>query len=161
MFALLMFGFILEKKIGSTKFLSLYLSTGIIANLIAVNFYFSSLGASGAIYGIIGCLTILMPMLTIWAFSLPMPLFLACIVWTIGDLIQTFVPSSNIGTIAHLSGLAVGILFGLFLRLKYKKENSTKNNKLNYFTIQSNYNNRKVELDENSMQSWENHHLKK
>ena len=163
LFALLMFGFILEKRIGSWKFLSLFLVGGIIANLIAVNFYSSSLGASGAIYGVIGCLTLLMPMLTVWAFSLPMPMFLACIAWTIGDIIQTFVPSSGIGTIAHLSGLAVGLLFGLFIRLQEKKHKTQ--NKLNYFHIRENYekqeSKRKVNIPEEIMDDWEKKHMKK
>jgi hypothetical protein len=162
LFALLMFGFILEKKIGSWKFLSLFLIGGIVANLIAVNFYSSSLGASGAIYSVIGCLTLLMPMLTVWAFSLPMPMFVACIVWAAGDIIQTFIPS-DIGTIAHLSGLAVGLLFGLFIRLKEKQNKSQ--NKLNYFHIRENYekqeSKRKVDIPEEIMDEWEKRHMKK
>lgn len=162
LFALLMFGFILEKKIGSWKFLSLFLIGGIIANLIAVNFYSSSLGASGAIYGVIGCLTLLMPMLTVWAFSLPMPMFVACIVWTIGDVIQTFIPS-DVGTIAHLSGLAVGLLFGLFIFLQEKKHKEQ--HKLNYFHIRENYekqeSKKKVEIPEEYMSEWERRHMKR
>jgi len=160
LFALLMFGFILEKRIGSWKFLSLFLIGGIIANLIAVNFYSSSLGASGAIYGVIGCLTLLMPMLTVWAFSLPMPMFVACIVWTIGDIIQTFVPS-DIGTIAHLSGLAVGLLFGLFILLQEKKHKTQ--NKLNYFHIRNDFerkeSKKKIELPEDVMDDWEKRNM--
>jgi membrane associated rhomboid family serine protease len=163
LFALLMFGFILEKKIGSWKFLSLFLIGGIIANLIAVNFYDSSLGASGAIYSVIGCLTLLMPMLTVWAFSLPMPMFLACIVWAAGDIIQTFVPSSGIGTIAHLSGLAVGLLFGLLILLQEKKHKTK--NKLNYFHIRENYqqqeSKRKVEIPEEIIDDWEKRHMRR
>ena len=77
LFALLFFGFILEKTIGSNKFLGIYLASGILANLIAINFYPSSLGASGAIMGIIGALTILRPMMNVWAFGLIMPMFVA------------------------------------------------------------------------------------
>jgi len=65
LFALALFGFILEKLIGSKRFLIVFFASGIIANLIAVNFYNSSLGVSGAIYGILGCLVILKPLMMI------------------------------------------------------------------------------------------------
>ena len=65
LFALILFGLILEKLIGSNKFLVVFFASGIIANLIAVNFYPSSLGASGAVYGILGALTILRPKMVV------------------------------------------------------------------------------------------------
>lgn len=114
-FALALFGFILEKIIGSRKFLVVFFASGIIANLIAVNFYNSSLGASGAIYGILGCLAFIKPLMMIWAFGLPMPMFIAAILWTAGSVLGVFMPS-NVGDIAHLSGIFVGFLIGLLLR---------------------------------------------
>lgn len=122
MFALLFFGFSLERLVGSRRFLIIFLSSGIIANLVSVNIYESSAGASGAIYGIIGCLAIIRPFMIVWAFGLIMPMFIAAILWIIGDLMGLFIPS-DIGHIAHLSGAAVGILIGLLLRgLNKKKE---------------------------------------
>ena len=56
LFALLFFGGLLEKLIGSKRFLILFFISGIFANLISVWFYSSSLGASGAVYGILGAL---------------------------------------------------------------------------------------------------------
>ncbi len=123
LFALLFFGLILEKTIGSKKFLFIFLTSGIIANIISVNFYLSSLGASGAIYGIIGALTILKPFMLVWAFGLLLPMFIASILWTIGDILGAFgFGNQSIGNIAHLSGIAIGFIFGLFL----KSKNSTK-----------------------------------
>lgn len=121
LFALLLFGLILEKLIGSKKFIIVFFSSGIIANLISVNFYSSSLGASGAIFGIIGALTIIRPLMAVWAFGIPMPMFIASILWITGDILGIFMPS-NIGNIAHLSGIAIGILSGLILRLTSKKQ---------------------------------------
>jgi membrane associated rhomboid family serine protease len=114
-FALALFGTFLESFIGSKKFLLLFLATGIVANLIAVNFYPSSLGASGAIFGVIGALVVIRPGMIVWAFGLPMPLFIAGVLWATGDFIGLFVPS-NIGNIAHLSGMFLGLIFGLFFR---------------------------------------------
>lgn len=131
MFALVLFGMILERFIGGRRFLLVFFATGIIANVIAVNFYSSSLGASGAIFGIIGALIIVRPLLTIWAFGLPMPIFVAGILWAIGDFIGLYGfvtgnPLNNTGNIAHLAGLFLGIFIGLFFRDWKKKETKEK-----------------------------------
>ena len=115
LFALGLFGSILERLIGSRRFLIVFFVTGILANIVSVNFYDSSLGASGAIFGIIGALVIVRPLMAVWAFGLPMPLFLAGILWATGDLIGLFVPS-NVANLAHLSGMFFGILFGFAYR---------------------------------------------
>ncbi len=131
LFALIFFGLILEKVIGSKKFLLVFFISGILANLLAVNFYTASLGASGAIFGVIGALTVIKPLMTVWAFSLPMPLFVASILWTIGNIIQTFVPS-NIGTLAHLTGLAIGLIFGFFFRAGIKRKQKIRSLKIEF-----------------------------
>lgn len=123
LFALLLFGSVLEKVIGGKKFLLVFFLTGIFANLISINFYSSSLGASGAIFGIIGTLIIVRPWFMIWAFGMPMPLFIAGILWAFGDFIGavSFFSGNaidNTGNIAHLSGMLLGFVFGLFYRGK-------------------------------------------
>jgi len=120
MFALSLFGLILENIIGTRKFLLVFFVSGILANLIAVNFYSSSLGASGAIYGILGCLTIIRPRLTVWVYSFPMPMFVAALLWIGLGIFGIFNPS-GVGDIAHLSGIAAGFLFGAFYRSRYKE----------------------------------------
>lgn len=139
LFALIFFGLILEKFIGSRKFLAVFFISGILANIISVNFYSSALGASGAIFGIIGTLTIIKPLMTVWAFNLPMPLFLAAIFWAIGDILGAFMPSGT-ANLAHLSGLFFGLIFGFIFKRKQKKS------EYNY----------KINLPENYMQVWEN-----
>jgi len=124
LFALIIFGLILEKLVGSSKFLLIYLVSGILANLVSIYFYPSSLGASGAIMGIIGALTIIRPLMTVWAFGMIMPMAVAALLWVIGDAIGIFMPD-NVGHIAHLSGIGFGIIFGIFLRLKHKKTTKT------------------------------------
>jgi len=146
MFALILFGLILEKIIGSRKFLLVYFVSGIAANLIAVNFYQSSLGASGAIYGILGCLTILRPRMTVWVYSLPMPMFVAAIVWVVAGFLGIFTPS-NVGDIAHLSGIAVGFLLGLWFRERESK-------------VIRNYPGFRVTIDEDKMRNWEDNFLR-
>ena len=120
LFALALFGSMLERLIGSWRFLIVFLFTGVIANLISINFYSSSLGASGAIFGIIGALVFVRPLMVVWAFGLPMPLFIAGGLWVVGDLIGLFGFSNagNVANLAHLSGMFFGLLFGAFYRKK-------------------------------------------
>ena len=125
-FALALFGSILERIIGGRKFLIIFFITGILANLFSVNFYSSSLGASGAIFGVIGALIVVRPWQVVWAFGLPMPIFIAGILWGIGDVIGAvgFLsgnPIDNIGNLAHLSGMIFGLVFGALYRKKKKR----------------------------------------
>ncbi|MFH1358832.1 MAG: rhomboid family intramembrane serine protease [archaeon] len=147
LFALLFFGILLEKKVGSNKFLIIFLASGIIANIISVNFYTSSLGASGAIYGIMGALTIMAPFIMVWAFGLMMPMFIASIIWVIADVLRTLgaLGDTNIGSIAHLSGIAIGIIAGIYLRYKFPK---TKSNK------------KQIKFNENQIRIWEDNYMK-
>jgi len=148
LFALLLFGSIAEKFVGGKKFLTVFFISGIIANLIAINFYSSSLGASGAIFGIIGLIVIVRPGMTVWAFGLPMPMFLAGILWMAGDLLGAYGflvgnPISNTGNIAHLAGMLIGLIFGFFYREKRIFEKKSR-----------------IEFDESSIRRWEDFHLK-
>lgn len=136
-FALLLFGSILEKIIGGKKFLFVFFVSGILANLISVNFYPSSLGASGAIFGVIGTLIVVRPLLVVWAFGLPMPIFVAGIIWAVGDIIGLFVPS-GIANVAHLSGMAFGLIMGLLFKKKKIR------------TVKS-----RISIDESSLRRWE------
>ena len=120
-FAIAFFGIILEKTIGSKKFISIYLISGIFANLISVNFYPASLGASGAIMGIIGVLALLKPFMMVWSFGMILPMFLVALIWIVGDIFGIFFPS-NVGNIAHLSGMALGLVYGIYLKLNRPKQ---------------------------------------
>ena len=125
LFALALFGLILESLIGSKRFFGVFFITGILANFISVNFYSTSLGASGAIFGVIGALIVVRPMLIVWAFGLPMPIFVAGILWGFGDLAGAYgfligQPIDNTGNIAHLSGMIFGLLFGVFFKGRRK-----------------------------------------
>ena len=144
MFALLFFGGVLERLVGGKRFLLVYFVTGIGANLFSVFFYPSSLGASGAIFGVIGALVLIRPSLTVFAFGMPMPMFLAGILWGVGDVIGavgyfTGNPINNTGNLAHLSGMALGLLFGAV----YRSWSQRREKKVVY------------RFDEDSMQQWE------
>jgi uncharacterized protein len=144
LFALALFGIILERIIGSRRFLLVFFFSGILANIVSVNFYESSLGASGAIYGILGCLAVIRPMMMVWVFGIPMPMFIAAILWVGGSILGIFIPS-NIGDIAHLSGIVVGFLAGLFLRGRFAERKIT---------------GRRVDIPDEYMQEWEDRYMR-
>jgi len=129
LFALIFFGLALERIAGSKNFLIIFLGSGLIANMIALNFYPKSLGASGAIYGVIGALTVLRPFMLVWAFGIFMPMIVASILWIVGDIFGIFFPS-DVGSIAHLAGIFIGFLFGFVLRILNKKRIKIKKEKL-------------------------------
>ena len=116
-FALGLFGSILERLIGGKRFLILFFVTGVLANIVSVNFYDASLGASGAIFGVIGALIFVRPWMLVWAFGLPMPIVIAGVLWAAGDLIGLFVPS-QVANLAHLSGMGFGLILGALYRRK-------------------------------------------
>lgn len=137
-FALALFGSMLEKLIGGKGFFLVFFVTGIGANVIAVNFYPASLGASGAIFGVIGSLIVLRPLMAVFAFGMPLPMIVAGALWVIGDIIGTFIPS-NVGTIAHLSGVGLGLILGAFYRRSLPRQTKSHG----------------VYIEENSVRNWE------
>jgi len=151
LFALILFGLILEKVVGSARFLAVFLVSGIFANIISVNFYPVSLGASGAIMGIIGCLAIIRPMMTVWAFGMIMPMFIAAILWILGDVFGLFIPS-DIGHIAHLSGILFGGIFGAVFRVRKRR-------RLKWIRKYGNKRDNKINIPENIMRQWERNYM--
>jgi len=149
LFALVLFGLILEKVIGSKRFLWLFILSGIFANIISFWWYPNALGASGAIMAIIGSLAALRPMMIVWAFNLPMPMFVLAIIWVAGSILGIFgFGDQGTGHLAHLSGLFIGVIYGLFLRLKYVK---------NYTVFES----KRVVIPEDYIRGWEDSHIRR
>jgi uncharacterized protein len=118
MFALGLFGLILEKIIGGKKFLIVYFVGGIVASISVTFFYNAALGASGGVMAILGCLAVLRPKMRVFIGMIPMPMFVAALVWIGGDVIGLFAPS-GIANAAHLGGMFFGLVAGLYLRNKY------------------------------------------
>tara|TARA_Y100000034_G_scaffold80413_1_gene96472 strand:+ start:2469 stop:3110 length:642 start_codon:yes stop_codon:yes gene_type:complete len=149
MFALLFFGFSLERLIGSRRFLMVFFVSGILANVVAVNFYDSSLGASGAIYGVLGALTIIRPMMMVWAFGFIVPMFIASFLWIGADVLRLYgaFGVSNVGSIAHLSGIVVGFLMGVYYLVNGLR--AARKNKV------------EVRFDERGFRDWEDRFVKR
>jgi membrane associated rhomboid family serine protease len=113
MFNLVVLGVFLERLYGHLRFLLIYLLTGVIG--VIASFYFApqeiSVGASGAIFGLVGAYSIFV-LVHRRAFpygGIPALLWLLIIV-TLNLSIGFFV--SNVDNYAHLGGLLSGCLLG-------------------------------------------------
>ncbi len=117
MMVLFFFGPILERKIGSHRFLTVYFGAGLISAIGHMVFSGSPvLGASGAIYGIFACLAVLEPEIRVYFYFIPMKITQALVLFAAINIL--FMGSNDmIAHAAHLSGL----VFGLFMGLKLKK----------------------------------------
>jgi membrane associated rhomboid family serine protease len=119
MFALFIFGSYLESRVGAGTFLFVYFLAGIFGNLgymlTAFNPNIPGVGASGAIYGLIGTLAAVAPLAIVYVGFAPMPMIFVAVLYGITEFFGLFVPS-GIARGAHLSGLIVGFLYGLYLR---------------------------------------------
>lgn len=125
MFALLMFGLALEGRIGTRNYLIIFFLAGVLGSvgymLTARNELIPAIGMSGAIYGIMGALAMLMPgaMVFLGGFF-PMPMIFAVFFWGISEFLGLFSPGT-IARGAHLFGLIIGVLYGLYLRREETK----------------------------------------
>jgi len=139
LFGLALFGSILESIIGTKKFLKLFFIAGLAASLVSLPFYDRVLGASGAIFGILGMLAILRPKMTIWLYGMPMPMILALFIWAAIDIFGIYFPSST-ANISHLAGLATGIIAGIYYYKQFKEKKHKKED---------------IHIDEEKVKEWE------
>jgi membrane associated rhomboid family serine protease len=129
--ALFMFGSLLETRISKKDYLILFFGAGIIGSIIyylttigpwppicSGGHICSALGASGAIYGILGAAAILLPDFQIFFWFFPMKLRYAAILWFLMEFLGTFDQSSGIGSAAHLGGLVFGLAYAWYLNKK-------------------------------------------
>ena len=112
MFCLFVFGPELEKMAGKTRFLTIYLLSGIFGNVATCISYktwrYAHVGASGAIFGIFGAFGAL-----VYYTKTMLPELRQIILPIIAiSIVMTFI-QSNINVTAHIAGLIVGFLIGL------------------------------------------------
>lgn len=132
MISLIFLGGFLERIIGKKRFIFIYLTSGIIASLFFIlfsliirsEFNAYAVGASGAIFGIAGVIVFLTPKLKVFIFPIPfaMPIWIAIILALFGLWAISLAAGLPIGNTAHLGGFLAGALYGLYLRLKYKRK---------------------------------------
>lgn len=120
--ALFFFGTTLERMIGRQAFVILFLISGVIGNfgymITTSDPYIPAIGASGSIYGVIGALATLAPLMLVYVYGMiPLPMIVAALVWGFLDLTGLFTPS-GIAHGSHLAGMFIGILFGFYQRIQ-------------------------------------------
>lgn len=130
MYILYIFGTLIEKRIGTKRFLLIYFISGILASVGFVLFQEfilgvsgTAVGASGAIMGILGVTIMLMPDLRVlFFFFIPMSLRTAGIVFVVIEVVSIiyswFGGSTGIANSAHLVGLVCGLIYGYYLLRK-------------------------------------------
>lgn len=111
MFCLFVFGPELEKIIGKMRFITLYLLSGLFANVATFfihDYGYNHVGASGAIFGLFGAYGALV-YYTKHAMPQLRQVILPIIVISV---VMTFI-QPNVNVTAHITGLVVGFLIGL------------------------------------------------
>jgi membrane associated rhomboid family serine protease len=119
MLSLWMFGSPLESVWGTRRFLRFYFACGIGAGAIAVAanaafglWFTRTMGASGAIYGLILAFGVLFPTSIIYFFGL-FPIQARYFVWIMGAIVFLSTIGDSGGTVshvAHLGGMAIGFV---------------------------------------------------
>jgi membrane associated rhomboid family serine protease len=141
MLALFSLGGLCEKIIGRKRFIWFYLIAGVFAGILSVllaGFFgfgfwekvFGSpevymLGASGAIFGIAGLFVVLLPkmrfsIIFIPFFSLPGYIMIPAILFLMWA--ASVAAGLPLGNVAHFGGFLMGLLYGAYLRIKFRKK---------------------------------------
>lgn len=121
-YALFMFGSILETQMGRRDYLLIYFGAGLLGGFLYYLTYaigmippIPALGASGAIYGILGATAIMLPDMRIFFWFFPMRMREAAILWVVIEFLGTFNIASGIASAAHLGGLIFGLAYAWHL----------------------------------------------
>ena len=132
MVSLIFIGNLAERILGKKRFLFFYLLAGLFAGLSFVLFSFIlpsdfntyAVGASGALFGLIGMLMIVTPNLPVSILFIPIPIkmkFAAPIMLVLLWLIS-ILGNVPVGNTAHIGGFLVGIFYGFYLKNRYKNK---------------------------------------
>lgn len=130
-FVLLFFGAELERLLGERGYIKVFFASGLAGNVgyiayaYAMNSLIPALGASGAIFGIMGCLAMIAPGIKIVIFPFPFPINIrvAILVFAAYDFGMLVLSASHliyggVAYIAHLTGLVAGLYMGERLKMK-------------------------------------------
>ncbi len=122
-YALFVFGSVLETQVGRRDYLAIYFGAGLLGGFLYFMTYvlgiippYPALGASGAIYGILGAVAIMLPDMRIFFWFFPMKMRHAAILWVVFEFLGTFNIASGIASAAHLGGLIFGLAYAWYLK---------------------------------------------
>ena len=132
MFSLFFIGSLVERIIGPRRYILFYLLSGIFASILFVllslifksDFNTFAVGASGALFGLIGFLMLITPNLPVFVMFIPIPIKMKYAAPGILIVLWLVSVAGNIpiGNTAHLGGLVAGIIYALYIRKKYKNK---------------------------------------
>jgi len=124
--ALYLFGLSLEKLIGGKNLLKVFFAAGIVGSFAHIAFSIVvgsaslyALGASGAIFGVLGTFAVLRPNIRVimMPVPIPLPLWQAVIMFVVFmSLIFGLGGLSGIAQDVHIAGLIVGVIMGLMFK---------------------------------------------
>jgi membrane associated rhomboid family serine protease len=124
MLVLWFFGRAVERLYGRAEFLRLYLVMVVFASVCWALFgrfvmhydpSMRAIGASGAVAGVCVLFVLHYPRVKVLLFFvLPVPAWVAALIWVIYDSIGTFRPVGNVAHSAHLAGMAFAFLYHRF-----------------------------------------------
>ena len=136
MFSLFFLGTFLQRILGQKRYLWFYLISGLFAglffvflSLIPVQFFSAdfdvfAVGASGALFGLIGLMMLLTPNLPVYIMFIPIPIKIKYAAPGMLVLLWLISVTGNIpiGNTAHLGGLIAGLFYGFYLKSRYKNK---------------------------------------
>lgn len=136
MLALWSFGTTIASMLGTANFFSLYMNSAIAGSLFSIWYpkiarialMGPSLGASGALFGVLGCFSYLIPNAKILLFVFPIPggawiAFLASVAWNAAGCALRW---GSFDYAAHLGGSFIGVCYGWLIskQIERKRKNS-------------------------------------
>ncbi|MFN0729203.1 rhomboid family intramembrane serine protease [Polaribacter gochangensis] len=122
MYALYLFGGIVAGLMGNISFLIIYLGSLLAGNMYSIYYhknesYYSAVGASGAVSGILYAAILLYPDMTLMLFPLPIPI--PAYIFGVGYLVYSIYGMKkqlgNVGHSAHLGGAIGGFVIALVM----------------------------------------------
>ncbi len=109
------FGKILEELVERSWWLSVYFVSGLLGGLA---FIFTNaspvVGASGAIFGLLGTVMFLAPSRIVHLYVIPLPLGIIAVMYVLFEtFVAVFTPAeaAGIATLAHIGGIITGVIF--------------------------------------------------
>lgn len=143
MLILVLIGVPFEDRIGTFRWMAIYLVTGIIGAAVdggfaaAAGSWHIGVGASGAIFGVMGAFAVLyprdeIPMVLGFVFLQKVPVFVAVIVMALIESVYLLgtTPGDNIGHLVHVASLVAGVALGLPLGRAAREQKDSRGREL-------------------------------
>jgi len=116
-------GIIVERDIGHVRFLMVFLASGMLAGLIHSmlnpSLGIPLVGSSGAVFGVIAVLLLLMPFKLTYALVVPLPSVIVGIMLSLVELSALYMTSDiSVAHDVHLSGFIIGGICAFFIDRK-------------------------------------------